>query len=111
MTVGLLRFSAPIRHLPAAAGDGGLGARLKLRIGGKLGPSSGDPVDVEATVIGLSDQLANALSDMDGPLGTAAGIKVHLDDEASTAPGSRTSGASARSATSTRRMSGLSMSR
>jgi microcystin degradation protein MlrC len=66
--------------------DGGLGARLKLRIGGKLGPSSGDPVDVEATVLGLSDQLANALNDMDGPLGTAAGIKVHLDDEVSTAP-------------------------
>ena len=66
--------------------DAGLGTRLSLRIGGKLGPSSGDPVDVDATVIGLSDELANALNDMDAPLGVAAGIKVHLDDEGSTDP-------------------------
>jgi microcystin degradation protein MlrC len=66
--------------------DGGLGARLELRIGGKLGPSSGDPVDVDATVIGLTENLANALNDLDAPLGAAAGIKVHLDDEASTDP-------------------------
>jgi microcystin degradation protein MlrC len=66
--------------------DGGVGARLKLRIGGKLGPSSGDPMDVDASVIGLSEQLSNALNDMDLPLGAAAGIKVHLADEASTAP-------------------------
>ena len=34
----------------AAAADAGVGARLNLRIGGKSGPASAQPLDVEATV-------------------------------------------------------------
>jgi microcystin degradation protein MlrC len=34
----------------AACADAGVGARLKLRIGGKSGPASAQPLDVEATV-------------------------------------------------------------
>ena len=33
--------------------DAGVGARLDLRIGGKLGPVSGDPVDLRVTVTGI----------------------------------------------------------
>lgn len=57
--------------------DAGVGARLSLRIGGKLGPTSGDPIDVDATVVGLCDELGNSLGGVDIPLGAAAGIKVH----------------------------------
>jgi len=58
--------------------DAGIGSRLPLRVGGKLGPSSGYPVDVDATVVGLCDELENSLGGVDMPLGAAAGIKVHL---------------------------------
>lgn len=35
---------------------GGVGARMGLRIGGKSGPSSGDPIDLSVIVRGLSDK-------------------------------------------------------
>ena len=38
--------------------DAGLGSKLQLRIGAKLGPTSGDPIDVTCTVIGLADEVA-----------------------------------------------------
>jgi microcystin degradation protein MlrC len=57
--------------------DAGVGARLSFRIGGKLGPTSGDPIDVDATVLGLCDELENSLGGVNMPLGAAAGIKVH----------------------------------
>jgi microcystin degradation protein MlrC len=57
--------------------DAGVGGRLRLRIGGKLGPTSGDPVDVEATVIGLCHELENSIGEVPMSLGAAAGIKVH----------------------------------
>jgi microcystin degradation protein MlrC len=34
--------------------EAGLGARLDLRIGGKMGPMSGDPVDLHVTVTGIA---------------------------------------------------------
>ncbi|HZZ36202.1 MAG TPA: M81 family metallopeptidase [Caulobacteraceae bacterium] len=36
--------------------DAGVGARIALRIGGKAGPASGDPVDLTVTVRGLSER-------------------------------------------------------
>jgi microcystin degradation protein MlrC len=57
--------------------DAGVGTRLLLRIGGKLGPTSGDPIDVDATITGLCDELENSLGGVNIPLGAAAGIKVH----------------------------------
>ena len=64
---------------PVAVGlcqDAGLGAQLLLRVGGKLGPTSGDPVDVEAEVLGLVERLENSLGGVDVPLGAAVGIRV-----------------------------------
>jgi len=66
--------------------DAGVGARLALRIGGKLGPTSGDPVDVDATVVGLCDELQNSMGGVPMSLGAAAGIKVHAGGEAGGAP-------------------------
>jgi microcystin degradation protein MlrC len=66
--------------------DAGIGARLSLRVGGKLGPTSGDPVDVDATVVGLCDDLTNSLGGVDVPLGAAAGIKVHGPGEKGSVP-------------------------
>jgi microcystin degradation protein MlrC len=37
--------------------DAGVGARFALRIGGKCGPESGEPIDLMVTVRGLSDDL------------------------------------------------------
>jgi microcystin degradation protein MlrC len=66
--------------------DAGVGARLRLRIGGKLGPTSGDPVDVEITVLGLCDDLESSIGGVPISLGAAAGVKVHLGGEVSDAP-------------------------
>ncbi len=66
--------------------DAGVGARLQLRIGGKLGPTSGDPIDVEVTVLGLCDELETSMGGVLMSLGAAAGIKVHLGGETSAAP-------------------------
>ncbi|UTP38297.1 M81 family metallopeptidase [Phenylobacterium sp. LH3H17] len=55
--------------------DAGLGARLPLRIGGKCGATSGDAVDVQATVRGLirdHDQAGQGRS----PVGHSAWISV-----------------------------------
>ena len=52
----------------------GLGAFLPLRIGGKCGPMSGDPVDVLAEVISLSDDVCQGLTA--DPIGRAAAIRV-----------------------------------
>lgn len=49
----------------------GVGATLALRIGGKTGPSSGDPVDCECTVMGLVPQMT---------MTNLAGSQVQLGD-------------------------------
>ena len=51
---------------PIAAGialDAGEGAQLDLRIGGKMGPSSGDPVDVHAQVIKVEKDATQTFGD------------------------------------------------
>lgn len=58
--------------------DAGLGACLPLRIGGKLGPASGQPVDVGATVIGLAENVLQELGGSQMPMGRCAAVKVHL---------------------------------
>jgi microcystin degradation protein MlrC len=42
--------------LARMAGDAGLGARLKVRLGGKTGPTSGDPIDLDVEVAGIAPQ-------------------------------------------------------
>jgi microcystin degradation protein MlrC len=56
--------------------EAGAGARLKLRIGGKLGPMSGDPLDVEATVTSV---VCNAVQHGLGAtvnMGDSAAIRI-----------------------------------
>ena len=54
----------------------GLGATLPLRFGGKAAASSGEPVDAEATVIGLVHAGQQTFGSARMPFGDAAGIRV-----------------------------------
>ncbi len=57
----------------------GVGARLPLRIGGKCGPMSGDPLDVRAEVLALREDATQALFGKGEPmlaLGRSAAIRV-----------------------------------
>lgn len=54
----------------------GIGARLPLRIGGKTGPTSGPPLDVEATVLAARADAVQTAQGMDCPLGPAVAIRV-----------------------------------
>ena len=56
--------------------DAGVGARLALRIGGKCGPESGDPVDLTVTVRGLSDELVQRGLGSPSVLGRAAWVEA-----------------------------------
>ncbi|MBK1658078.1 M81 family metallopeptidase [Paracraurococcus ruber] len=57
--------------------EAGLDATLPLRIGGKCGPTSGDPVDVQATVRGLSeDHVQTGLSGGRSLLGPSAWVEA-----------------------------------
>ena len=59
----------------AIATDAGVGARLALRIGGKVGPLSGEPVDVMAEVLACrADALQHGLGGLLDPLGAAVAI-------------------------------------
>ena len=60
------------------AADAGVGARLPLRIGGKIGPMSGAPVDAEVEVLairhdGFQRGLTGKLSE---PLGLAVAVRI-----------------------------------
>jgi microcystin degradation protein MlrC len=56
--------------------DAGVGARLALRIGGKCGPESGDPVDLTVTVRGLSHELVQRGLGAPSVLGPAAWVEA-----------------------------------
>lgn len=62
--------------------EAGLGATFDLRIGGKIGPASGQPVDLRITVRGLSDDHSQfGLSGGRQPLGPAAWVEhegIHI---------------------------------
>lgn len=60
------------------AADAGVGARLSLRIGGKVGPLSGDPVDVVAEVTAVRDDAAQRFfSDRpNAPLGLTVALRI-----------------------------------
>lgn len=51
-------------HLAKAAGEG---ARLNVRLGGKMGPMSGDPLDLEVTVTGVIEGMQQEWPQQDGP--------------------------------------------
>ncbi|MEZ5650847.1 MAG: M81 family metallopeptidase [Burkholderiaceae bacterium] len=63
--------------------DAGEGARLPMRIGGKLGPGSGDPVDAEVTVMALAQGALQKFGDAMAPLGRVARLRIGpVDDDA-----------------------------
>ncbi len=57
---------------------GGVGARLKLRLGGKMGPASGDPLDVEAEVLAVRPGHTQTWPQTDGELIIDCGDAVAL---------------------------------
>ena len=63
------------RHLAKSAG---VGARLTLRLGGKMGPASGDPLDLDVTVMGLEDGLVQRWPQTDGAVESPGGDVAHL---------------------------------
>lgn len=54
----------------------GVGARLNLRIGGKCGPLSGDPVDAEVTVKAIVEDHAQFGLNFRWPLGTCVWVQT-----------------------------------
>jgi len=60
------------------AADAGVGACIPLRIGGKVGPQSGDPLDVMADIIAVRDDLYQLGLGGQGaePLGLSVAIRV-----------------------------------
>ncbi len=73
--VGLAIFYDP--QAVSICHEVGVGAQIDLRVGGKLGPSSGDPLDVRATVRGLARKATQVgLGGGLVTLGDAAWIEV-----------------------------------
>lgn len=56
--------------------EAGIGARIKLRVGGKCGPFSGDPVDLEVTVKGLGFDMTQLYGPIPVTLGDAAWVSA-----------------------------------
>jgi microcystin degradation protein MlrC len=54
----------------------GIGATFALRFGGKMGPTSGDPIDARVSVIGLRRDARQSFGDTTFELGDTAGIRV-----------------------------------
>lgn len=59
------------------AKQAGAGARLRLRIGGKMGPMSGDPLDLDVEVVGVVENMVQEFPQ----LGTAP-VKMFCGDAA-----------------------------
>ncbi|MEK9721554.1 MAG: MlrC C-terminal domain-containing protein, partial [Quisquiliibacterium sp.] len=68
----------------ALAFDAGLGARFEMRIGGKLGPGSGQPLDVHAEVKGLVQRARQPFGGAVAALGDMAWLRIagSSDDDA-----------------------------
>ncbi len=60
--------------------DAGEGARLPLRLGGKCGPMSGDPLDLEITVRRIASGLTQRFGTLPAPLGTAVWLSTGPED-------------------------------
>ena len=61
--------------------DAGVGATLPVRLGGKIGPSSGDPIDLTVTVRAIGKDMSQSLGKATMPLGTMVWLEadgVHL---------------------------------
>ncbi|WP_252259910.1 M81 family metallopeptidase [Erythrobacter aurantius] len=63
------------------AEDAGVGATLPVRLGGKIGPSSGDPVDLAVTVRAIGKKMSQRLGDAPMAAGTIVWLEadgIHL---------------------------------
>ena len=65
--------------------EAGEGATLKLRLGGKYGPMSGDPLDLTVTVRKLASDLSQRFGDLPVHLGNMAwlecdGVDIVVND-------------------------------
>ncbi|MBB6252030.1 M81 family metallopeptidase [Nitrospirillum iridis] len=60
------------------AADAGVGAQLPLRIGGKVGPLSGDPVDLDVTVLAVREDIRQRGLSTEGgdPIGLAVAVRA-----------------------------------
>ena len=56
----------------------GAGASLDLRLGGKMGPMSGDPLDLRVTVSGLIPDMKQEWTQSEGPVSINCGDSAHL---------------------------------
>ncbi|MFZ9510634.1 MAG: M81 family metallopeptidase [Burkholderiaceae bacterium] len=56
--------------------DAGVGAVIDLRVGGKCGPSSGDPVDIRVTVRAVREEHAQDVFGMRWPLGPSVWVET-----------------------------------
>ncbi|MEE4302503.1 MAG: M81 family metallopeptidase [Pseudomonadales bacterium] len=61
--------------------DAGVGAELDLRIGGKLCPESGAPVDARVEVLAVTDDLVQTLNAAPAHLGPSAAVRLAPDAE------------------------------
>ena len=59
--------------------DAGVGARLRLRIGGKLCAQSGAPLDVDCSVVAIADRVIQQLNGGPSNLGRSAAIRIAVD--------------------------------
>jgi microcystin degradation protein MlrC len=57
----------------------GVGATLKLRIGGKVGPDSGEPVDAVVKVEGLKHDATMIFGGLPTPMGDAALVSIDVE--------------------------------
>lgn len=56
--------------------EAGLGARFPLRVGGKVGKLSGDPVDLTVTVRGIAHDVTQRFGTSPAPIGTAVWVEA-----------------------------------
>ena len=61
--------------------DGGLGARLNMRIGGKLGLASGTSIDTSVTIKGLARNASQPFGGATAPLGDMAWLRIGDDPD------------------------------
>jgi microcystin degradation protein MlrC len=60
---------------------GGIGAALDVRLGGKLGPASGVPLDLRVTVKGLAQRAQQYFGEATVPLGRMAWLQIGKEND------------------------------
>lgn len=59
----------------------GVGGSMQVRLGGKIGPMSGDPVDLRVTIRAIRDDMAQLMGDTEMPMGSGVWLEsngVHI---------------------------------